>query len=163
MSAGWILVFVVAWSVSVAMRRWVNARPRDGTLDRGVVRRPADPALTMAQVLRQLDKIRTEAGRRPSPRRMPAAPMAAESRVVVGQRSERVMVDRDEEAAAVAQARIDQAEARNIPLDRASHQAFDEQIRQAAAEGPSPARLTVRQLRDAFVWSEILGPPGGRL
>jgi hypothetical protein len=159
MTPGWFVLLVTAWMVIAAIRRLSRERPRGGSGDLTPPRRPTEPARTMAQVLREIEQMRAEVGKREPGRRIQrASPVPVEGKP---SRPARVIVDYDEAAAAVAQARIQQAEARDVPLDQATHQAFDEQIRQESAEAKPSGTLTVQQLRAAFVWSEILGPPGG--
>lgn len=75
------------------------------------------------------------------------------------ERPERVVQNRDDEAAAIAARRIQQAEARNRPHAMADHAGFDKAIREGEPTASTPRRLSVRGLRDALVWREILGPP----
>ena len=74
-------------------------------------------------------------------------------------RRQRVVVDHDEEAQALVQKRIREAEARNRPLTEMDHKAFDREIRQDKGPAPSGSRYTAARLRDAVVWREIMGPP----
>ena len=78
-------------------------------------------------------------------------------------RESRTVVDQDEAAAQVEEARIAQAEARRGALTDADHQRFEQQIhqqiRQEPADHTAVRRYTPPQLRDAVVWREILGPP----
>jgi hypothetical protein len=74
-------------------------------------------------------------------------------------RPERVRVDQDDDAERVVARRIADAEARSAPRTRADHHAFDQRIRQEPADKTATRTLTRRQLRDAVVWREILGPP----
>jgi hypothetical protein len=74
-------------------------------------------------------------------------------------RQPRVEVDLDDEAERVAARRIAAAEAQQRPLTKAEHQAFDARIRQEPADKTATRGYTARQLRDAVVWREILGPP----
>jgi len=76
-------------------------------------------------------------------------------------RRQRVVVDHDEEAQALVQKRIREAEARNRPLTEMDHKAFDREIRQDKGPAPSGSRYTAARLRDAVVWREIMGPPKG--
>lgn len=72
----------------------------------------------------------------------------------------RVEVDQDEGAEAVVQRRIQEAAARNRELSDADHRKFHDRIKQTEAE-PRPAaqKRSIAQLRQAFIWREILGPP----
>jgi hypothetical protein len=68
-------------------------------------------------------------------------------------------VDQDEESERVAARRIAAAEANSSSRTRADHRAFDARIRQEPADKTATRAYTARQLRDAVVWREILGPP----
>jgi len=73
-------------------------------------------------------------------------------------------VDREAEAEAIERRREAAVAARNEALTDADHAAFEARIyaERAAGAAYAPARsLTPRQLREAFVWREILGPPAG--
>lgn len=71
----------------------------------------------------------------------------------------RAVVDQDEAAEAVVQRRIREVEARNRPLNAADHAVFDQTIRQGDAPDAAARRYPTDQLRQAFIWREILGPP----
>lgn len=71
----------------------------------------------------------------------------------------RQRVDQDDEAEALVQRRISEAQARNRALRSADHKAFDKRIREAAPEQKVERRYTAKSMRDAFIWREILGPP----
>jgi hypothetical protein len=74
-------------------------------------------------------------------------------------RQARVEVDQDDEAERIVARRMAAAEAQGKPLTKADHRAFDERIRQEAADKTATKGYTARQLREAVVWREILGPP----
>ena len=74
-------------------------------------------------------------------------------------RKPRVEVDQDDEAERLVARRMAAAEAQGKPLTKADHRAFDERIRQEPADKTATRGYTARQLRDAVVWREILGPP----
>ncbi|NNG16287.1 MAG: hypothetical protein HKM89_07390 [Gemmatimonadales bacterium] len=78
-------------------------------------------------------------------------------------RQSRDVVDRDDEAKALVQRRRAAAAERNRPLTLADHRAFDAKIRQApakvSAQSRSKSRFSAKQVRQAIVWREILGPP----
>jgi hypothetical protein len=74
-------------------------------------------------------------------------------------RQARVEVDQDDEAERIVAQRIAAAEAQGKPLTKADHRAFDARIRQEPADKTATKGYTTRQLRDAVVWREILGPP----
>jgi hypothetical protein len=68
-------------------------------------------------------------------------------------------VDQDEGIEAVVARRLREAEARNRPLSAADHVAFDKIVRQGDLTAAAPRRYPTGQLRQAFIWREILGPP----
>ena len=74
-------------------------------------------------------------------------------------RSERVVVDQDEQAEQVVARRLAAAEQHSAPRTRAEHQAFDARIRQEPADKTATRAYSVKRLREAVVWREILGPP----
>jgi hypothetical protein len=74
-------------------------------------------------------------------------------------RSDRQVVDFDDQAEKIIKERISAASSRNRSLNRADHLEFDERIRQVAADKTAVAKADRKQLRDAIVWREILGPP----
>ncbi len=74
-------------------------------------------------------------------------------------RAERARVDQDDEAERVIAHRAASAAARSGGQTAADHRKFDQTIRQEPADHTATRRLTPRQLRDAVVWREILGPP----
>jgi hypothetical protein len=159
MGSGWFIAVVIGWMVISVLRRVARELPRGGSGDLTPPRSSTEASRTVAEVLREIQRMSREAGKGESMRR--PSPIGAATRIGKPTRAARPVVDYDEQAAAVAQARIDRAEARDAPLDEATHQAFDKQIRQDSAEAAPSAKPRIQQLRDAFVWSEILGPPGG--
>jgi hypothetical protein len=59
-------------------------------------------------------------------------------------------------------ARTAEVEAREGLSHKARHEAFDRRIRlqsPAVPSDPASRRLTLAEMRQAFIWSEILGPP----
>lgn len=83
-----------------------------------------------------------------------------------GERTERVLVDYDEGASELVRRRVAEAEARARALTKADHARFDQRIRSEPALVTPPAktpwvrgRRPAGSLRDALIWSEILGPP----
>lgn len=74
-------------------------------------------------------------------------------------RPSRAIVDQDDEAEQVVARRVRAADANLAPRTRADHQAFDQRIRQEAADQTAVASSRIARLRDAVVWREILGPP----
>jgi hypothetical protein len=108
--------------------------------------------------------------KRPSqlpPRPRPQPPGPARSRAEAPPAdgvSLEIPVDREAEAEAIERRRLEAVEARSQALTDADHAAFEARL-QSQAAAPAAAlsirRLTARQLRDAFIWNEVLGPPVG--
>jgi hypothetical protein len=67
--------------------------------------------------------------------------------------------DLDDEAEKVVAERRAAAEANLRPLSGADHRLFDDRIRQEPADQTAARAYTLKQLREAVVWREILGPP----
>ncbi len=65
----------------------------------------------------------------------------------------------DADAEQLVQRRITAASARDTARSKADHVQFDERIRKEPADQTSTRGYTAKQLRDAVVWREILGPP----
>jgi hypothetical protein len=74
-------------------------------------------------------------------------------------RPERTVVDADDEAEAIVARRIAASEANARPLAAADHQVFDARVRQEPADATATGGYSMRRLRSAVVWREILGPP----
>jgi hypothetical protein len=68
-------------------------------------------------------------------------------------------VDQDEGAEQIEVRRIKAAADRDAPRVKADHVQFDKRIREEPADHTATQGYTARQLRDAVVWREILGPP----
>jgi hypothetical protein len=138
--------------------------PRDATQREGS---------QLETLLRELGRTLEQAGQppeRPTVRTLPPAkatkpsgsPRAApegQSLEVDPVRGERAVVDQDDEAERVIEQRRAAAEANLRPLSEADHHVFDQRIRQEPADKTATRGYTVRQLREAVVWREILGPP----
>jgi hypothetical protein len=76
-------------------------------------------------------------------------------------RPARVTRDWQAQAEAREEARQAQVEARDSERHKSRHASFDKRIR-AQPVKPAPARrLTTAQMRQAFIWAEILGRPRG--
>jgi hypothetical protein len=71
----------------------------------------------------------------------------------------RTVIDQDEAAEAVVARRLREVEARNRPISAADHAAFDKSIRQGDGSTAPPARFGADQIRQAYIWKEILGQP----
>jgi len=74
-------------------------------------------------------------------------------------RPERVAPNRLAQAEAKERARLAQAEARDRESHKSRHSAFDKRIRTEPTTEPAARRLTTAQLRQAFIWGEILSRP----
>jgi hypothetical protein len=76
-------------------------------------------------------------------------------------RPERINPNRLAQAEAKERTRLSETEARDREPHRSRHAAFDQRIRATPAVVPETRRLTTAQIRQAFIWSEILGRPKG--
>ena len=65
----------------------------------------------------------------------------------------------DEGAERLVEKRITAAAARDVARTKADHIAFDREIRKEPADHTGTSAYTTKQLQDAIVWREILGPP----
>ena len=65
----------------------------------------------------------------------------------------------DADAEQLVQKRILAAAARDTARTKAEHHEFDQRIRKEPADKTATPGYTAKQLRDAVVWREILGPP----
>jgi hypothetical protein len=74
-------------------------------------------------------------------------------------RTSRREYTQDEGAEKLVQQRIAAAAARDTARTRPDHLEFDQRIRQEPADHTAVVGYTAKQLRDAVVWREILGPP----
>jgi hypothetical protein len=118
---------------------------------------------------RTLDQASGPAGRKPDRRLQPAEEVEERESLEItpevhsletdSRRAERAVVDQDDEAERVVARRIAASEANAAPRTRAEHQAFDARIRREPADKTATRAYTAKQLRDAVVWREILGPP----
>ena len=79
------------------------------------------------------------------------------------QRPERVTRDWLAQAEARERTRVAQVEARDNERQKPRHAAFDKRIREVPAVAPAARRLTTAEMRQAFIWSEILGRPKGEM
>ncbi|HKT61926.1 MAG TPA: hypothetical protein VJQ46_17880 [Gemmatimonadales bacterium] len=130
----------------------------------------------LEQLLRELGRTLDQGGqqgKRPTIRTLPPARPSApgkpakkgeslvptEARSLEVESGEGAVSDLDDEAERVAEQRIAAAEANQRPLSEADHQAFEARIRQEPADKTATRAYTARQLREAVVWREILGPP----
>jgi hypothetical protein len=65
----------------------------------------------------------------------------------------------DADAEQLVQKRISAAASRDTARTKAEHAEFDQRIRKEPADKTATPGYTAKQLRDAVVWREILGPP----
>ena len=124
-----------------------TATPAPGTT-RPPVGRPASRPLPNAEELEERDSLEVE-------------PLV-ESLEQDVRRPERSARDWLRQAEERERARIAEVEAREGPSHKVRHEAFDRRIRPplpGAPSGPAPRRLTTAEIRQAFIWSEILGRP----
>lgn len=178
------------WVILVAFVFWVLQLVRAGARGRGGRGRPLPPSSSpgqpggtqregaeLEQFLRYLERrLGGESAPKPSQApapvtvKRPAAPVRAKSPREADRNPVTVVslenpVDRAAEAEALDRQRVAVATERNRELTDADHAVFTAKIRagnELAARSPAaPAGLTVRQLRDAVVWQEILGSPRG--
>jgi hypothetical protein len=182
MEFNWLLVLAVVWFL---MNLISNARrkpqapprplPRQGLPPRPL---PSAPDATqregsrLEQMLRQLERSLEDVAQPDHPMRIPLPPaeevedresleVEPEIRSLEGEvrREVRRRVDQDDEAEGIEVRRIQAAAARDSARTKVDHIAFDQRIRQEVADHTDTPRYTARQLRDAMVWREILGPP----
>ncbi len=127
----------------------------------------------LQELLKAMEGVKERAARGPSGReaayRLPGAEEVEERESLEIQRAPYVrpdrpapagnVVDYDDEANALVQRRIREAEERNRPRTRADHTAFDARIRQKQAVAVTGVPDHIQQLRDAIIWKEILGKP----
>jgi hypothetical protein len=176
------LVLGFAWLVINAIRKAGSKPPGTGTPPRARSR-PLPPVTgadatqregsQLEALLRELGRTLEQGsgpvGRAPDRRLPPAEEVEERESLEVApevqslerdpKRQARVEVDQDDEAERIVARRMAAAEAQGKPLTKADHRAFDERIRQEAADKTATKGYTARQLRDAVVWREILGPP----
>jgi hypothetical protein len=91
-------------------------------------------------------------------RSLEAEPEVVSLETVVS-RPGRRRVDQDDEAEQIEARRIKAAAKRDSARSPVDHAAFDQRIRQQPAEHTAARGYTAKQLRDAIIWREILGPP----
>jgi hypothetical protein len=123
----------------------------------------------MRELGRTLDQASGPAGRSPDHRLPPAQEVEERESLEVApetqsleidpRRGERAVVDQDDEAERVIARRLAAAEANAAPRTRTDRVALDPRIRQEPADKTATRAYTTRQLREAVVWREILGPP----
>ncbi|MGH7658398.1 MAG: hypothetical protein ACREL6_09190 [Gemmatimonadales bacterium] len=121
-----------------APRLPVEQKPHVGTQAEGV---------RLEELLRSMDQLLGGNVKAPVPVPVPAA------------EPEIGVKDYDSGAEAVALRRRSEAETRNAAWTLADHAAFDRRIRTAVPAVAISRGPSVQQLREAFIWKEILEPP----
>jgi hypothetical protein len=188
MEPGFAVGLGVLWVLfNIFARKGKQADPKDGQAGRGSPpRRPvglppspgSDPTqregVRLQYLLRDLGRTLDEAASQrrgqTATSRLPGAKKTLEGRSLEGtpdvrsleedtRRPERAVVDADDQAEAIVARRIAAAEANARPLGAADHLAFDARIRQETADATATQGYSMRRMRDAMVWREILGPP----
>jgi hypothetical protein len=109
--------------------------------------------------VRTLPPIRTPPAGKPAKKGESLVSTEGQSLELDPARGERAVEDLDDEAERVVEQRRAAAEANLRPLSGGDHRAFEERIRQEPADKTATRAYTLKQLRDAVVWREILGPP----
>ena len=154
-----------------------DTRPPTPVSTRGAADATQREGSMLERLLRELEQNLEQVGGNlpPKPARVPSPPPPDEEEIeeresleeparVVSLEHEvhrplREAYDQDTGAERLVQRRIDAARTRDRALTKADHKAFDARIRQEPADHTAVRRYTTSQLRDAFVWREILGPP----
>jgi hypothetical protein len=142
--------------------------PRPATMD-PTQREGSQLEQLLRQLGRTLDQAGGPLGRLPD-RPIPSAEAEEEgqslevtpvvrSREIDVPRVSRLPVDQDDEAEQLVARRISAAEGRDRGHSKVDHLAFDQRIKREPADKTSTRGYTVRKLREAVVWREILGPP----
>ncbi len=88
-----------------------------------------------------------------------AAGSESEAIAALERRRSRVEVDQDDEAEAIVQRRLREADARNQAHSGRDHAKFDAEVRASSEGSAAGPRFAPANLRQAFIWREILGPP----
>ncbi len=176
---GWVVLFgFLAWLFQL-----LRAGGQAGTRRPPPPPRPYRPDATQSEGQRLEELIRHLEGRleqqggtpggksavvikRPAPAQLRGRPRPAAAKPRVAESAEggslEAPVDREAEAEALERHRRAAVAARGEALTDADHAAFEARVRADREPDTAAApvrRLNVRQLRDAFVWNEILGPP----
>jgi hypothetical protein len=176
-----IIIFAVVWFVVGLLSKAgkkeqrpppvPRQRPRPTPLPLGL-----DPTQQegsrLELVLRQVQRALEEAGQQGSPpvRSRPSYEEVEEGRSLEEEpevvsletgvsRPGRRRVDQDDEAEQFEARRIKAAAARDVARSPIVHTALDDRIQQEPADHTAVRGYTPKQLRDAIVWREILGPP----
>lgn len=180
-AVGLVIVFFVVSRMVQKFSEAMKAPPRQ--------RLPGDAPQTMAELMLEMRQQLEKAQERQEARRLPPSPTShptgsAESvriaraagrsvvkrlptevaerggSIEVASRDETVVeIDRDDDAEALVQRRIEAAQARNREWQASDHTRFDQQIRQVApVAAPAKPRSALQR---AMIWREVLGPPVG--
>jgi len=109
--------------------------------------------------IRTLPPVRTPTATKPAKQGQTLVSTEGQSLELDPARGEPAVEDLDDEAERVVEQRRAAAEANLRPLSDADHRVFDERIRQEPANKTAARIYTPKQLREAVIWREILGPP----
>jgi hypothetical protein len=110
--------------------------------------------------VRTLPPTRARLPSRPAKKAEPLVPASeGQSLELDPSRDDRAVEDLDDEAERVVEQRRAAAEANLRPLSEADHRVFDERIREEPAVKTATRAYTLKQLREAVIWREVLGPP----
>ncbi len=122
-------------------------RPQPQPMPRGPLGRPASVPLPSSEDLEERESLESEP--------------VFESLEQEVHRPQRVTRDWLAQAEARERARVAQVEARDQERHKSRHAAFDKRIRAQPVKPAPTRRLTAAQMRQAFIWGEILGRPKG--
>jgi hypothetical protein len=148
----------------MAQQRELAARGKKLTLDD--VKAEIDRVRRAAQARVELGASRVEPPAQLTARVRPVPSIRSRISVTADdQEAEPEVVDEDEISERVAAQRIAEVEASEREITDEDYKAFEEKIRRQPADAtavqPTSPRFAANQLRQAFVWSEILGRPKG--
>jgi hypothetical protein len=112
------------------------------------------------RTVRTLPPTRAQLPGQPAKRAEPLVPASeGQSLELDASEHDRAVEDLDDEAERVVEQRRAAAEANLRPLSEADHRVFDERIREEPAAKTATRAYTLKQLREAIIWREVLGPP----
>ncbi|MGH7517124.1 MAG: hypothetical protein ACREOC_06605 [Gemmatimonadales bacterium] len=124
------------------------SKPARSQTRRGPLGRPASVPLPTAEEVEERESLESE-------------PVVVESLEGEVRRPVRVTRDWLAQAEAREQARQAQVQARDDERHKSRHASFDKRIRAQPVTAAPARRLTTAQMRQAFIWGEILGRPKG--
>ena len=175
-----LIIFAAVWFIVGLLGKAGKKEQRPPTVPRPRLPRPTplpqgmDPTQQegsrLELVLRELQRALENPGEQRTPPSRPRYEEVEEGRSLEVEpevislegavsRPGRRRVDQDDEAEQIVAGRLKAAAARDAASSPVDHNAFDERIRQQPADHTSTRGYTPKQLRDAIIWREILGPP----